>query len=178
MTHIVVPWKAGERRSGYTMKVYMAILQGCHILSWDWVLDCIASGELLDESKYTVMESVPAPERGRLFANVAIHISAGGTPFPGLSDFVKLAQLGGATILKRFPLDMPPADADAERNEHSGDGHYCHGGSAVRLLVPGTATPAAVRKLSGRWGTEALVVQWLLDCVSKLMILPVDEYRA
>ena len=163
------------------MKVYAAILQGCVILSWDWVSDSLKNSTLMPEDDYKVIHS---PSNGQadmtdsellsdgrgLFDGLSFHFSNGiSSDFPEMADFAHLAQLGGAKIVKRTQHTPEKRLRGSEQDQT---------GQKLIVLVLGTATAENIKTLSNKWATEPVTLQWLLDSITSYKTLALDAYRA
>ena len=179
-THLIVGVKRNEEteRKRYTLKVYAALLRKCRILSYDWVTDSIEQGVWADEEAYRIFPNAgdvgmennrgdarhvslsTTTDSRRLFEGHFFHIS-NASQFKQYADFLHLAQLGGATLLKRH---NPALARD--------------GAPPVRVLVPGHASRESIDALAEKWDSDPITLQWLLDSISEQTILPSDAYKA
>lgn len=96
-----------------TLKYLLGIVGKSWVISFDWILECLEAGKLLNEDKYVVVgdEAVrmdtfacekSRADPGHLFDNQNFYLSGNFIgPGPSKSDLINLIQVSGGTILKK-----------------------------------------------------------------------------
>eukprot|EP00889_Picochlorum_renovo_P005904 jgi/Picre1/32934/NNA_008263.t1 len=103
MTHVVCQADADPPT---TVKYLMALLNGCRIVTIDWVKDCMQSKKYASEDKYTVVpeNKVAREEYQRLLADYEIQIQCGAPDMK--SGAMGLLKSAGAKVVQRMPRDL------------------------------------------------------------------------
>ena len=117
VTHIICAC-APKSHCPRTLKYLLGIAGKSWIISFDWILECLESGELLKEDKFVVIgdEAVRmntfACEKsranpGNIFDNRKFYLSGSFTgPGPSKSDLINLIQVAGGSISKKVDPDV------------------------------------------------------------------------
>lgn len=103
MTHVVCQADADPPK---TVKYLMALLNGCRIVTIDWVKDCMQSKKYASEDKYTVVpeNKVAREEYQRLLSAYEIQIQCGAPDMK--SGATGLLKSAGAKVVQRMPRDL------------------------------------------------------------------------
>ena len=117
VTHIICAC-APKSHCPRTLKYLLGIAGKSWIISFDWILECLESGELLKEDKFVVIgdEAVRmntfACEKsranpGNIFDNRKFYLSGSFTgPGPSKSDLINLIQVAGGKLSKKIESDV------------------------------------------------------------------------
>ncbi|XP_074950170.1 BRCA1-associated RING domain protein 1 [Phalacrocorax aristotelis] len=172
VTHLVIP----DVPMPSTVKCMMAVLTGCWVLKFEWVLACLQTTVREQEEKYEIQGG---PRRGRLNREQLLPKLFDGCYFYFLgsfnrhqkSDLVELVKTAGGQILVRQP--KPDSDVTQSVNtvayhaESTSDQRFCT--QYVIYDVSSKFKPEKIRQ--GKvWMAPS---SWLIDCVMSFQLLPV-----
>ncbi|XP_017549581.1 microcephalin isoform X1 [Pygocentrus nattereri] len=148
-THVV----SGSPRR--TLNVLLGIARGCWILSFEWILWCLEHRQWIPEEPYELSDHFPAAPICRLQQ----HLSAGEHQQDLFQD---------QPLMFVSPLSQPPCRSLVELIQ------LC-GGSVCRSI---RQAGLCIGQYKGKKpeGTKCLSEQWILDCVTHLVLLPYDNY--
>ncbi|XP_066535357.1 microcephalin isoform X2 [Hoplias malabaricus] len=148
-THVV----SGSPRR--TLNILLGIARGCWILSFEWILWCLEHRQWVPEEPYELSDHFPAAPICRLQQ----HLSAGEHQQDLFQD---------QPLMFVSPLSKPPCRNLMELIQ------LC-GGSVSRSI---RQSALCIGEYKGRKpeGTKYLSEQWILDCVTHLVLLPYDNY--
>ncbi|XP_075927839.1 BRCA1-associated RING domain protein 1 isoform X3 [Petromyzon marinus] len=182
-THVIVDSTMQIPR---TMKCFLAILNGCWIIGFQWVQACLARHERVPEQDFEVRGrdgSLPCrgPERGRLNKLQQLpglfdgcYFFLGG-PFdePSRFDLSEMVRVGGGRMLSR----QPKADSDVTQSvrraayharRHS-DQEFC-----THYVVYDGAWLGGLSGVSRLGKVWTVPSGWLVECVLAFELLPFD----
>ncbi|KAL4609114.1 BRCA1-associated RING domain protein 1 [Arapaima gigas] len=177
VTHVIVP----DNTMPTTMSCFHGILNGCWIVSFDWVRVCLKAERWTGESEYEVGD---APTRSRINQDNLLPPLFDGCFFfflgsfrsPSKTELLELVKDGGGQVLAR----RPKPDSDVTQTVTVA-AYHAPAGSDQALCTQyvlydpqGHYKPARVR-LGKVWSAPST---WLLDCIAAFQLLPVPEPSA
>ncbi|XP_060784990.1 BRCA1-associated RING domain protein 1 isoform X2 [Neoarius graeffei] len=174
VTHVVVP--DGPLPS--TLTVLHGILNGCWIVTFTWLAECLQQGRRIDESEF---EAGEGPQRARvnrvsllppLFDGCFFYL-LGSSHKPPRDELVQLVKAGGGQMLSR----QPKADSDVTQTvmvaayhaQPDSDQALC---THYVLYEPQNSSRPGPVRLGKVWSAPS---SWLLDCIRAFSLLPVPE---
>ncbi|KAG7330817.1 hypothetical protein KOW79_004786 [Hemibagrus wyckioides] len=174
VTHVMVPY--GPMPS--TLTVLQGILNGCWVLSFTWLDQCLQQGRWMDESGF---EAGDGPRRSRanrvsllppLFNGCFFYL-LGSFHKPPRDGLVQLVKVGGGQLLSR----QPKADSDVTQTVMAAAYHarpdsdqaFC---THYILYDPQSSSRPGPVRLGKVWSAPS---SWLLDCIKAFSLLPVPE---
>uniref|UniRef100_A0A4W4F3W3 BRCT domain-containing protein n=2 Tax=Electrophorus electricus TaxID=8005 RepID=A0A4W4F3W3_ELEEL len=148
-THVV----SGSPRR--TLNILLGIARGCWILSFEWILWCLEHRQWIPEEPYELSDHFPAAPICRLQQ----HLSAG----EHQQDLFQNQPIMFVSLLSK-----PPCHSLGELIQ------LC-GGTVCRTI---RQAGLCIGEYKGKKpeGTKCLSEQWILDCVTHLVLLPHDKY--
>jgi len=176
-THLVV-LPNDKNRANRTLKYLAAVLKGCWIVSYKWVLESQREQTWLPEAPYEVRGdgvALGAPEKARkyaqthgesmkLFKNYRLYFAGEfKTPSPAKTEFEKLVEIGGGTALSNPP--SPPSNLS--------DVVDCK----TLILCDSNFEADECKKLLLQTGRRPLSLSWFLDSISFFQIQPTQNYK-
>ncbi|XP_049337520.1 microcephalin isoform X2 [Astyanax mexicanus] len=148
-THVV----SGSPRR--TLNILLGIARGCWILSFEWILWCLEQRKWIPEEPYELSDHFPAAPICRLQQ----HLSAGEHQQDLFQD---------QPVMFVSPLSQPPCRSLVELIQ------LC--GGCVSRSVRQASLCIGEYKGKKPEGTRCLSEQWILDCVTNLVLLPYNNY--
>ncbi|KAI5613430.1 BRCA1-associated RING domain protein 1 [Silurus asotus] len=174
VTHVVVP----DGPVPSTLTVLQGILNGCWILTFSWLDECLQQGCWIDESRF---ETAEGPQRARVnrvsllppLFNGCFFYLLGSFHKPPRDELVQLVRAGGGQMLSR----QPKADSDVTQTvmaaayhaQPDSDQAFC---THYVLYEPQSSTRPGPVRLGKVWSAPS---SWLLDCIRAFSLLPVPE---
>ncbi|XP_017651738.2 BRCA1-associated RING domain protein 1 isoform X1 [Nannospalax galili] len=174
VTHVIVP----DEEAQSTLKCMLGILNGCWILTFDWVKACLKSKVCEQEEKYEVPEGPPRSRRNkeqllpRLFDGCYFFFWGNFIHHPK-DSLLKLVDAAGGKVLSRKP--KPDSDVTQTINtvayhaQPDSDQRFC-----TQYIVYEDVfhcRPERVRQ--GKvWMAPS---SWLINCVMAFELLPLDS---
>ncbi|XP_078726917.1 BRCA1-associated RING domain protein 1 [Lampetra fluviatilis] len=182
-THVIVDSTMQIPR---TMKCFLAILNGCWIIGFQWVQACLARHERVPEQDFEVRGrdgSLPCrgPERGRLNKLQQLpglfdgcHFFLGG-PFdePCRSDLAEMVRVGGGHMLSRQPKPDSDVTQSVRRAAYHAHRHSDQEFCTHYVVYDGAwlGGRSGVSRLGKVWTVPS---GWLVECVLAFELLPFD----
>uniref|UniRef100_UPI00358F0E00 BRCA1-associated RING domain protein 1 n=1 Tax=Myxine glutinosa TaxID=7769 RepID=UPI00358F0E00 len=180
VTHVIV---ISTLHPPCTLKCLRGILAGSWIVSYNWVLDCLAKKTRLPEEEYEVRGAgillSGGPERGRLNKLHQLPGLFDGCFFFFTGDFtthnkhelVTLVQAGSGRVLNR----RPRPESDVTQSEDAVAYHAPPGSDATfctHYILYDKGRPAGVVRCGKVWTVPS---SWLVECILSFSLLPLEE---
>eukprot|EP01130_Rhizamoeba_saxonica_P018695 TRINITY_DN9440_c0_g1_i1.p1 TRINITY_DN9440_c0_g1~~TRINITY_DN9440_c0_g1_i1.p1 ORF type:complete len:766 (+),score=238.11 TRINITY_DN9440_c0_g1_i1:48-2345(+) len=173
-THLIVNVN-DEFRASRTTKYLKAILHGMWIVSFDWILASIKDEQYALENNYEVEGDctfIGGPKKARLKgANIGLfkgyelyfHGKEYGSNLPGVDLLKELFILGKGKILDKMP-SLPTNILEITQ-------------SKAYVLSDPNVPDKMIKTIFGKTGGYPISSSWILDCISKVNNLDIQDYE-
>ncbi|KAH3766622.1 hypothetical protein Pelo_1514 [Pelomyxa schiedti] len=185
VTHVVAIVNPSTTRvEEMSFKYACAVLAGCWIVSFDWVMHSFNAGKWLDETRYEVSgdpNALGAPKKGRrhkenilsgapdvgLFTNHSFFFSPRIDPMV-CTRLAELVHIGKGEVLKETP--SPPTNITELRESAATTGKIIH------VVGDKLCSMEDAKKLYLQTGRPPLSYDWVLQCVSEFRVVDTSRY--